>query len=81
MERTLKDTTTLYLYRRQYITYLSICPSIQMLVRRIKELGYLVVVHLHPSNNFWLIPNSNGCSAVTVKDTVLVITPIPSSAL
>ena len=81
MERTLKDTTTLYLYRRQYIMYLSIRPSIQMLVRQIEELGYLVVVQLHPNNNFWLIPNSKGVSAVTVEDTVLVITPIPLSVI
>jgi hypothetical protein len=60
MERILKDTTTLYLYCRQYITYLSIRPSIRMLVQQIKELGYLVVVHLHPNNNFRLILNSNG---------------------
>jgi hypothetical protein len=70
-------TTTLSLPRGDTITYPSNCPSIRMIVRRIKELNYLVEVHLFPKNNVQSFLVWYGCVLVTIKDTLLYTVPFP----
>jgi hypothetical protein len=57
--------------------YPSKCPSIRTIVRQIKELNYLVEVHLFPNNNVQSFPIQYGRVFITIKDTLLYTGPFP----
>jgi hypothetical protein len=56
-------------------------PSICMIVRRIKELNYLVEVHLFPNNDIRNFPVQYGRLLVTIEDTLLYIVPFPPNPI
>jgi hypothetical protein len=78
MSTTPYNTNTLYLLRRELISYPSNRPGIRTIIRKIERLNYLIEVHQFPRRaRFQRFPFKFGHLVVAIGHTVLYIIPFP----